>query len=274
MNMQTTSSVTGVLLLIALTCHGQEAAKKKAPSEIPLPHKQVKDLKLKHDSFTFVRIKYSGVRSMGRRSDFHWSTDYPDSDLKFSARLEKEIGLKTDPKGKILQLTDPKLKEYPFVYLVEGGSLHLSQAEADALREYLQGGGFLMVDDFWGDAEWASLEAEVKKAFPKHKLTDLPLDHAVFHSFYEIREKPQVPSIHLFFSQQNTGITWERADGKEPHYRGLVDDKGRLMAIFCHNTDLGDGWERIDLDERYAREFSLKRAYPMGINIVVFALSQ
>ena len=71
-----------------------------------------------------------------------------------------------------------------------------------------------------------------------------------------------------------TGVTWEREDAKEPHYRGLFDDHGRLMAIFCHNTDLGDGWERQGENEYYIREFSLKKAYPMGINIVVYALTQ
>jgi len=72
----------------------------------------------------------------------------------------------------------------------------------------------------------------------------------------------------------NYGQTWERPDAREAHYRGLMDDRGRLMAVFCHNTDLGDGWERANMDAGYYREFSLKRAYPMGINIVVHALSK
>lgn len=69
-------------------------------------------------------------------------------------------------------------------------------------------------------------------------------------------------------------MTWEREDAKEPHYWGFVDDRGRLMVVLCHNTDLGDGWERVGLNEYYTSEFSLKKAYPMGINIVVHALSQ
>jgi hypothetical protein len=78
----------------------------------------------------------------------------------------------------------------------------------------------------------------------------------------------------LGIQSQHTGITWERQDAKAPHYRGVFDDQGRLMAVFCHNTDLGDGWEREDVDEYYYREFSIKKAYPMGINIVVRALTQ
>jgi hypothetical protein len=270
MNRETVISITVLVALAASPCGAQVTAKADASKEIPLAHKKREELKVKHDSFTFVRIKYSGFN---RRRGV-WMTDYPDSDLAFSARFQKEVGVKADPKGIVLELTDPKLKEYPFAYLVEGGSLRLSQDETDALRAYLEGGGFLMVDDFWGDAEWTNLALELKKAFPKHKFVELSLKHPVFHSFYEIREKPQVPSIQLALMRGHEGITWEREDGKEPHYRGLVDAKGRLMAIFCHNTDLGDGWEREGTDERYTQEFSLKRAFPMGINIVVYALSQ
>ncbi|MEX2142318.1 MAG: DUF4159 domain-containing protein [Pirellulales bacterium] len=270
MNRQIVISATLLLALLSDPCGAQDTAKAKASSQIPLAHKRREELKLKHDSFTFVRIKYSGVN--GRSST--WATDYPDSDRAFSARLQKEIGLKADPKGIVLALSDPKLKEYPFAYLAEGGSLHLAQAEADALRAYLEGGGFLMVDDFWGEAEWTNLALQIKKAFPQHKFIELPLEHPVFHSFYDIRAKPQVPSIHFALTRRNSGVTWERDDAKVPHYRGLFDGKGRLMAIFCHNTDLGDGWERQGIDEHYTQEFSLKRAFPMGINIVVFALSQ
>ena len=69
------------------------------------------------------------------------------------------------------------------------------------------------------------------------------------------------------------GVTWERRDAQEVHYKGLFDDRGRLMAIICHNTDLGDGWEREGDNELYFREFSEKKAYPMGINIVFYAMT-
>jgi hypothetical protein len=138
--------ITAMLLaaLLPTPCRAQETTKAKATSQIPLVHKKREELKLKHDSFTFVRIKYSRIK--GRRGT--WATDYPDSDVAFSERLQKEVGLKVDPKGIVFELTDPKLKEYPFAYLVEGGSLQLSPAESDELRAYLEGGGFLMVDDF------------------------------------------------------------------------------------------------------------------------------
>ena len=72
---------------------------------------------------------------------------------------------------------------------------------------------------------------------------------------------------------KSQGVTWERPDAKEVHYKGIFDDKGRLMVIICHNTDLGDGWEREGEDPWYFTEFSEKKAYPMGINIVFYAMT-
>jgi hypothetical protein len=165
------------------------------------------------------------------------------------------------------------LKQQPFIYIAEGGQIHLQPAEAKTLRDYLLGGGFLMVDDFWGEAEWNALAAQFREVFPDRVPVDLPIDHPIFRCFYEIDQKPQVPNVALGVQSRFTGVTWEREDAKEPHYGGLIDDTGRLMAVFCHNTDLADGWEHEGEDEYYHREFSLKRAYPMGINIVVYALT-
>ena len=62
-------------------------------------------------------------------------------------------------------------------------------------------------------------------------------------------------------------------DTRQVHYKGIFDDKGRMMAIICHNTDLGDGWEREGENEEYFHEFSEKKSYPMGINIVTYAMT-
>jgi hypothetical protein len=233
----------------------------------PAPIKQPGQLKFKHKSFTLVRVQYSGSAT---RRNSSWATDYPDSDAKISARFAKMTGLETSPAPKVMKLTDPKLQEFPFLYLVEAGELSLSDAEARGLRQYLLGGGFLMVDDFWGKAEWDSFVGEFKKVFPDRELRELPIEHPIFHCFYDLNEKPQVPSIHAALS----GRTTERLDALEAHYQGVFDDQGRLMAVICHNTDLGDGWERGDEDANYFREYSQKKAYPMGINILVYALTQ
>ncbi|HKI19877.1 MAG TPA: DUF4159 domain-containing protein, partial [Isosphaeraceae bacterium] len=97
----------------------------------------------------------------------------------------------------------------------------------------------------------------------------------IFHCVYRLKEKPQVPSID---SWMRSGVTWEpeyRHGGntRDVHYRGISDQKNRLMVIICHNTDLGDGWEREGEDPAYFNEFSEKKSYPMGINIVTYAMT-
>jgi hypothetical protein len=252
--------------------HAQQTGRAVSAYPMPVAIKKPEEIKFKQPSFTFVRIRYSTAPPRRAGSPI-WATDLPDADLNFTAQFQKVTGLKCDTNGMVLNLTDPRLKQQPFIYITEGGQMQLKPEEVQSLRDYLLGGGFLMVDDFWGEAEWNALAAQVRQVFPDRAPVDLPLDHEVFRCFYDIRAKPQVPNIVLGIQSQFTGVTWERADAKEAHYRALVADDGRLMAIFCHNTDLGDGWERSGESEYYFREFTLKRAYPMGINIVVYALS-
>jgi hypothetical protein len=229
------------------------------------------DREFKDDVFTFVRVRYStwGGRGRGRRWGGGWATDYPDSDLNFSYRLQELTSLQVDPNGKILQLTDDELFDHPFLYMIEPGDLFFSDADVVALRRYLTNGGFLMVDDFWGEDEWYNFYEQIKRVFPDREPIELPLEHEIFHCVYDLKEKPQIPSIHTFWD----GFRTERYDATEAHYRAIYDDHGRIMVIICHNTDLGDGWEREGLDPEYFRQYSEKSAYPLGINIVVYAMT-
>ena len=237
------------------------------------------DKEFAHDVFTFVRIRYSsgyggrGYRGGYGRGGGGWATDYPDSDLNFSYRLHQLTSMEVNPEPLVLELTDPELVDYPFIYLLEPGRLVFSAAEVEALRSYLLNGGFLMVDDFWGEEEWDNFYQEIKRVFPDREPQELELDHEIFRIVFQLKEKPQIPSIDWALRGRAYGITWEREDAREVHYKALYDDKGRMMAIVCHNTDLGDGWEREGENEWYFHEFSEKKAYPLGINIVVYAMT-
>jgi len=224
------------------------------------------------DVFTFVRIEYDSGGGRGRWGG-GWATDFPDSDLNLSFRLQELTSIKTHPNGKILRLTDDELLDYPFLYLIEPGALYFSEQEVVALRRYLLRGGFLMVDDFWGGYEWENLERELRRVFPDRSPQELSLDHPIFHCVYDLSEKPQVPSIHHALNGQRYEYRPGPDDGSVPHYRALFDDKGRMMAIICHNTDLGDGWEREGVSEDYFNEYSVKRAYPMAVNILFYAMT-
>lgn len=223
------------------------------------------DEQFKSDVLTFVRIRYSDHGGWGGK----WATDYPDADLNFSFRLHQLTALEVDPNGKIITLTDDSLFDYPFIYMIEPGRMWLEEAEVLALRKYLLNGGFLMVDDFWGQDEWNNFYENIKRVFPDREPVELPLEHEIFHCVYDLKKKPQVPSIHAWYN----GVTSERWDAPEAYYKGLFDDQGRLMAIICHNTDLGDGWEREGVDSNYFKEMSEKWSYPMGINIITYAMT-
>jgi len=226
------------------------------------------DPNFKNDNFTFVRIHYHSWRY----SD-SWLTDFPDSDLNFSFRLQQMTSLKVNPHPIRIKLTDDALFDYPFIYMLEVGTLTFTEEEIPPLRKYLLNGGFLMVDDFWGVRAWENFERELKRVFPDRETEDLDISHPIFHCVFDLKEKPQIPGIDEALKYKGTGRTWEREDAKEPHYRALKDDKGRIMVLVCQNTDLGDGWEREGEDEWYFHEFSEKKGYPMGINIIFYAMT-
>jgi hypothetical protein len=218
------------------------------------------------DTFTFVRVRYYS-RPWG--SGGGWAVDWPDSDLNFSFRLQQLTSMKVHPDPVNLELNDPRLFDYPFLYMVEPGRLEFADQEVMALRRYLTNGGFLMVDDFWGEDEWYNFATEIRRVFPDRKPEEVPLEHEIFHCVYDVKEKYQIPSIGHAMS----GRTAERWDAQTAHYKAIFDDDDRIMVFICHNTDLGDGWEREGENEWYFREFSEKRAYPLGINIVVYAMT-
>ena len=231
--------------------------------ELPVPIVTPGDIQFKTSAFTFVRIEYSGVGSGV------WAVDYPAADRNFSALFQDLTGLSTNADGLVLELTDSNLSRYPFIYIVEGGRMSLSEGEVAGLRDYLLGGGFLMVDDFWGPEEWESLRAELRRVFPNREPVELSTDHEIFRSLYEFTEKPQVLSFAAVLERDPSG---REAATAEPHYFGLLDDTGRLMAILCHNSDFGDAWE-WEQHPRFPREVSWGRGIPMGVNIAVYALS-
>ena len=232
-----------------------------------------RDEELPNDMFTFARIQYDSW-GRGWRGRGKWSVDYPESDLNMSFRLEQLTSLKVDPEGIVLSLHEDRLFNYPFIYIIEPGELYFSDAEVKALRKYLLNGGFLMVDDFWGEAEWKNFERQFRRVFPTREIVELPIEHELFQCVFPLKQKPQVPNPRTAMQGASRGITWERWDAKTPHYRGVYDDEGRLMVVICHNTDLGDGWEEESrAGEWYFKEFSEPKAYPMGINIIFYSMT-
>lgn len=226
----------------------------------------LKHYDFKTESFTFVRLRYD-------QPPARWATDFPDADINLSSRLGEVTSLQVAPKGMVLEITDPALREYPFAYLSSNGVWDLTVQQVQSLRQYLHGGGFLMIDDSWGEEEWRNVLLQLKRVLPDREPTRLPLQHPIFHCVFDLQELPQVCGIFYALQGREQGVTWERPDTKQVGYHGIANENGRIVVLICHNTDLADGWERFEADAWYAREFSEKKAFPMGINIVFYALT-
>ena len=236
------------------------------------------------DVFTFVRVIRDRDPAASPTSG-NWITDFPDSDLNLSFRLQQMTSMKVDPDGRVLRLTDPDLFNYPWIYMVEPGALLLRDEEVLILRKYLLNGGVLMADDFWGEWQWNAFARQVKRVLPEREFVELPMDHPIFHCVFDIKapkNKLQTPAILFARQRHSTDFTWEeyhpRQDGgyedcREVHVRAIFDDRGRIMVIATHNTDNGDSWEREGEDDFFFHEFSEKRGYPLGINIIFYLMT-
>lgn len=226
------------------------------------------------DVFTFVRIEYDSAG--GRGGAFGgWRNDFPDCDWNFSFRLQQMTSLLVNPNSKTLRLTDPELFDYPFIFMTNMGSISLNSAERKSLRAYLLHGGFLMADDFWAAAEWAHIRQVMKQVLPDREPQELTSDHEIFHLVYDLKSLPQVPSIRAW----QRGMLYEDWHGPfeggdtSPHFWGYFDDHQKLIALFCHNNDVADGWEREGEEIEYFERYSVKVSYPLGINIVTYAMT-
>ena len=179
-----------------------------------------------------------------------------------------------NPNPIVLELTDPKLFDYPFVFLAAPQSVAFTQQEATALRKYLLNGGFMMCDEFFGTIQWNLFHKQLKKLFPEFESVELKLSHEIFHNVYDFDFFPQVTAIHFW---QQSGITYHPIAGTEidnkPRFFGLNDKDGRMMMLICHNNDIQDGWEGEGEDKDFFDLFSVKQSYPIGINIVTYAMT-
>ena len=147
-----------------------------------------------HMFYTSVRREDNGAG---------WRTDYPWAQRNLLLRLSEltKTGVSWRTPGVahvyLVRLTDPALFECPYVMASDVGTIGLSAEEADNLRRYLEKGGLLWVDDFWGKAAWEQWSHELSKAIPvgEYKVEDVPLSDPIFHAMLGVRKVPQVPGI-------------------------------------------------------------------------------
>lgn len=218
--------------------------------------------------FAFARLRYPNWQSNDRMWSMRgsWSIDYPKADRQFMSGVRRLTRLHVRSVEQIVDLESDDIFNWPWIYAVESGHWDLPDKQAAKLREYLLRGGFLMTDDFHGTMEWEIMMASMSRVFPDRPVVNIPANDPIFHILYNLDDKFQVPgTVNYPFNK-----TYEY-DGYEPEWKGIYDDKGRLMVAICHNMDLGDAWEWADsphYPEKYAG-----LAYRIGINYIIYAMS-
>jgi len=209
-----------------------------------------------------------------------WATDYPGADHNFSVRLAEltRIPVKFDanrqPHHVVVPLTDPLLYRCPLLFMLNIGSARFSPEEILRLREYFLKGGFLWVDDSWGSNAWNNWIRQVEQILPpaEFPILDIPPTHPVMRTLYDVKAIPQVPNID--FWSGTGGQTSERGrDSADVYVKGIQDNRGRLMVLMTHNTDISDTWEREGEEpQAYFNLFS-PTGYAIGVNVVLYAMT-
>jgi hypothetical protein len=230
-----------------------------------------------NSDFTFCRLAYR-PSSDGRGNG--WGVDYPRADMNLPIRLSEltktpvNFDESHEPNHVVIQATEDELFKCPFVMMSEFGRAFITPEEATALRGYLQKGGFLWVDDAWGDYAWQHWVQELRKVLPEntHPIFDVPLNHSILHTLFDSNRIPQIPAIGNAGRNGRTDELWNDPTDDVAYMRAVADDKGRIMVLMTHNTDFGDAYEREADDPTYFYRFSVE-GYAIGINVLLYAMT-
>jgi Domain of unknown function (DUF4159) len=228
-------------------------------------------------SFNFCRLMFTSA--WREPSGSGWNTDYPGADLNFPIRLAELTKTRVsrqasgDSNHLVVRATDPFLFQCPFLLASDVGTASFDAEEVAALRAYLEKGGFLWVDDFWGDHAWQVWSGEISKVLPpgEYPVEDLPLAHPLWRAVFEVKGLPQIPSISHW--RRSGGETSERGnESAVPDVQAISDRRGRVMVLMTHDTDISDSWEREGEDPEFFYQFS-PNGYAFAINAVIYAMS-
>jgi hypothetical protein len=229
-------------------------------------------------AFIYCRGYFEQVRS--EPGGMGWWTDYPDADHNFLVRLAELTRIRVqwnerhDPTFVVINLADPALYRCPVLFMEDVGTAEFSEVEVQNLRQFFLKGGFLWVDDFWGSRAWEHWRQMIARVLPpaEFPIIDIPPSHPIMRTLYDVKEIPQIPSINCWM-RECRGDTSERGyDSAQVHFRGIQDERGRLMVLMSHNTDIADSWEREGESQEYFDRFS-PRGYAVGVNVVIYAMT-
>ena len=226
--------------------------------------------------WVFARLMYPSIRG-GYRSrrgggdwtqgGTDWTTDYPRSDRHLSAALRRLTRVSARSVEQPVNLDDgEEVYNWPWLYGVEVGHWNLTDEQCAKMRDFLLRGGFFMCDDFHGTQEWEVFTASMSRVFPDRPIVEIDNADPIFHTLYDLEGRFQVPGQQFLYS----GRIYEK-DGYQPRWRGVYDDKNRLMVAICHNMDLGDSWEHADNPE-YPEKYS-SLGMRIGVNYIIYSMT-
>jgi hypothetical protein len=230
--------------------------------------------------FHFIRGEYTdspnyrrGFGNVSRRGRANgwWAQDWPDADEHFTQGVLRLTRIDAgDPRH--LGFSDEKIFDNPWVYMTQTAYWSLTDKEITRMREFLERGGFLVTDDFWGPYEWVDFQQTMERVLPNHAITDIALGDSVMHVLYDIQEKDltYIPGTRHLRRGPGGQIVVQQ-QGNSPAWRGIYDDKQHMVVAINFNTDVGDAWEYAD--SPIYPEAMTTLAYRYGINYVIYAMT-
>jgi len=205
-----------------------------------------------------------------RQGNTGWTDDYPKADRLLVQMLRR---LSRANVRAVEQPVNPDdgddIDYWPFMIVGLAMSMQLTDAQAANIREYLLRGGFMFCDSFFGDRNWAYFEESMKRVFPDRPIIDLTDDHPIFHTVFDLpgMTKVMIPHESMVRYGRGGGL----GAGQTPRWRGIADDKGRLMVLIAFNNDNGDAWQWAD-DPRYPGEL-VNLSLRLAVNVAMYAMT-
>ena len=197
-----------------------------------------------NDSFTLARVKYRGGGD--------WYND-PSSLKNLIEFTRDRVPISIDAEYEDVAIGSRDLFEYPFAFLTGHGTISLNSTEASNLRDYLDNGGFLYIDDDYGlDEHFRKI---INQIYPNEELIEIPFEHEIYHQVYDFPNG--LPKVH-------------EHDGKAPRGFGLFR-QGRMVLFYTYESNLADGWANPEVHQN--PESIRQEALQMGVNILVYALT-
>jgi len=214
--------------------------------------------------FVYARVRYHTQPWWRLETrEIPWHHDYPDGDTMFPTSLQRLTVTHTTPDSyQIVDIDSKELFEYPFIYISEPGYLNLLPGDVKNLREYLDRGGFLLMDDFRGNesdnSQFENMEEQMRKLFPDRELQVIPPNHPIFHLFFDVDSKNMLPPYRM----RNSG---------EVQFLGISDAKGNLQVMVDFNNDISEYWQALDVGQCSIHEAGT--AVELGVNYALYSMT-